>query len=78
MDQDSKAPQEKHAGGLRRTAINVLVPLFVFLVPLILYLLYISKQDQYFRTYYQRELGGCPRIAIVARARLIESDFSII
>jgi len=23
-------------------------------------------------------LGGCPRIAIVARARLIESDFSII
>jgi ABC-type cobalamin/Fe3+-siderophores transport system ATPase subunit len=24
------------------------------------------------------ELGGCPRIAIVARARLIESDFSII
>jgi hypothetical protein len=25
-----------------------------------------------------RELGACPRIAIVARARLIESDFSII
>ncbi len=23
-------------------------------------------------------LGGCPRIAIVARARLIEADFSII
>jgi hypothetical protein len=24
------------------------------------------------------KLGGCPRIAIVARARLVEQDFSII
>jgi hypothetical protein len=28
--------------------------------------------------YYDRLLGACPRIAIVARARLVESDFSII
>ncbi|MGG7055294.1 type II toxin-antitoxin system RelE/ParE family toxin [Nitrosomonas sp. ANs5] len=26
----------------------------------------------------QWRLGGCPRIAIVARARLVERDFSII
>ncbi|MCK5831744.1 MAG: hypothetical protein KAH20_15730 [Methylococcales bacterium] len=57
MTEESAQKQTK-GQNLKHGSVNILITLLVILLPLILYVFYIEKQESYFKSYYHRTLGN--------------------